>query len=87
MSINSATTSSLDDLHEVLTASETDLRDILRKLLKLSGLVASMSERMACGVLHVPGAAPSIPNVGNQGQARKSMAQGRGKTNKVRARG
>jgi hypothetical protein len=64
------------DLHEVLAAGETNGRDILRKLLKLPGLVAPMSERMACGVLHVPGAAPSIPNVVNQGQARKPMAQG-----------
>jgi hypothetical protein len=75
------------DLREVLVASETNERDILWKLLKLPGLVASMSERMACGVLHILGAAPSIPNVVNQGRARKPMAQGIGKTNKVRARG
>jgi hypothetical protein len=75
------------ELREVLAAGETDGRDILRTLLKLLGVVAPMSERMACGMLHVPGAAPSIPNVVNQRQLRKSMAQGRGKTNKVRARG
>jgi hypothetical protein len=55
------------DLCEVLAAGETDRRDILQKLLKLPGLVAPMLERMACGVLHIQGRAPSIPNVVNQG--------------------
>jgi hypothetical protein len=74
------------DLREVLAAGETNGRDILQKILKLLGLVAPMLERMACGMLHVPGRAPSIPNVVNQGQARKPMAQGRGKTSKVGSR-
>jgi hypothetical protein len=74
------------DLCKVLAAGETDGRDILRRLLKLPGLIAPMLERMACSMLHVPGRAPSIPNVINQGQARKPMAQGRGKASKVRSR-
>jgi hypothetical protein len=45
------------DLWAVLAAGESDGRDILQKLLKLPGLVAPMSEHMACGVLHVPGRA------------------------------
>ncbi len=74
------------DLRKVLAASETDGRDILRKLLKLPGLVAPILEHMACGVLHVPGRAPSILNVLKQGRARNPMAQGRGKASKVRSR-
>jgi hypothetical protein len=49
------------DLREVLLKGEGDGRDILRKLLKLPRLVAPMSERMACGVLHVPGRSPEVP--------------------------
>ena len=67
------------DLRAVLAKGESDGRDILRKLLKLSGLVAPMSERMACEVLHVPGRASDIPGGGNRRHARKYVAQGGGK--------
>jgi len=50
------------DLREVLLKGEGDGGDILRKLLKLPGLVALMSECMACGVLHVPGRSTEVPH-------------------------
>jgi len=53
------------DLWAVLAMGEADGGDILRKLPKLPGLVAPMSERVACGVLHIPGRASDIPDGGN----------------------
>ncbi len=41
------------DLRKVLAGGEKDGGDILRELIRLLGLMASMSECMACGVLHV----------------------------------
>ena len=67
------------DLRAVLAAGEADGRDILRKLLKLPGLMAPMSEHMACEVLHVPGRTSNISNGGDRRRVRKSMAQGGGK--------
>jgi hypothetical protein len=48
------------DLCKVLLTGEGNGRDLLRKLLKLPGLMAPMSECMACGVLHVPWATSNI---------------------------
>ncbi len=59
------------NLRKVLATGESDGRDDLRKLQKLPGLVAPMSDHMACGVLHVPWTAPCVSNVGGQGRARK----------------
>ena len=49
------------DSREVLSTGEGDGGDILRKLLKLPRLVASMPEHMACRVLHLPGRTSSFP--------------------------
>ncbi len=62
------------NLREVLAAGERDGGDILRKLLKLPGLVASMPEHMVCGVLHLPGRIPAVPNGSHRGRARQSVA-------------
>jgi hypothetical protein len=50
------------DLREVFDKGESDGGDILRKLLSLPRIVAPMSERMACGVLHVPARATEVSN-------------------------
>jgi hypothetical protein len=50
------------DLREMLIEGEKDVGDILQKLLKLLGLVASMSERMACKMLHVSQRAANLSN-------------------------
>ncbi len=50
------------DLHKVLAEGEIDGEDILQKLLKLLVLMASMSEHMACGVLHVS-ELPTFPTI------------------------
>jgi hypothetical protein len=71
------------DLWAVLTMGEADGGDILRKLFKLPGLVAPMSEHMACVVLHVLGRASDIPNGGNRRQARKSVGHGGGKAYEI----
>ena len=71
------------NLREVLATSKSDGRDDLWKLQKLPELVASMSEHMACGVLHLPWTAPCISNDAGQGRARKSLAQRRRKTKEV----
>ncbi len=63
------------DLREVLLKGEGDGGNILRKLLKLPRLVAPMSERMACSVLHVPWR-PSEVSIGSSGgRDGKSVAQ------------
>ena len=67
------------DLREVLSEGESDGGFILRKLLKLLGLVAFMSANVAYGVLHLLGRTPHISNNGRRRQAGKSVAQGRGK--------
>ncbi len=58
------------DLRKLLAEGEKDGGDILRKLLKLPGLVASMSECMACGLLHVSGRAANLSNNSHRRQAR-----------------
>ncbi len=58
------------DLREVLAEGEKDGEDILWKLLKLPGLVASMSECMACRVLHIPGRAANFSDNSHNGGAR-----------------
>ena len=63
------------NLREVLTTGQGDGGDILRKLLTLPGLVASLPERMACGVLHLPGDIPPLPNGRNRGQTQEPFAQ------------
>ncbi len=42
------------ELRRMLKNSEEDARDLLQKLLKLPGRVATLSRRVAYGVLHVP---------------------------------
>jgi hypothetical protein len=68
------------DLREVLSEGESDGGLILRKLLKLPGLMASMSANMACEVLHLSGRTPHISNNDHRRRAGKSVAQGRGKS-------
>ena len=75
------------DLREVLLKGEGDGGDILRKLLQLPRLVAPMSERMACGVLHVPGRAAEVPHNSHRGRVGKPVAQGGGEADETRARG
>ncbi len=58
------------DLREVLAEGEKDGGDILRKLLELPGLVASMSEHMACRVLHISGRDADLSDNSRRGQAR-----------------
>ena len=43
------------DMQEVFSSGEGDGRDILRKLLRVQGRVNSLSERLARGVLRMPG--------------------------------
>jgi hypothetical protein len=74
------------DSREVLSTSQADGRDILRKLLKLPQTVAHLSERMACGVLHIPGQATDLPNGSHRGQVRQPMAQRGGKAEEAKPR-
>ena len=43
------------DMQEVFSSGEGVGRDILRKLLRVQGRVNSLSERLARGVLRMPG--------------------------------
>jgi hypothetical protein len=52
-------------LWELLETSEEDARNLLRKLLGLLGRVASLSQCVAFGVLHVPWSDANIPNAIN----------------------
>ncbi len=74
------------DWHEVLSTGEGDGGDILRKLLKLPQTVACLSERMACGMLHVPGRLSDVPIGGNRGRAGKPVAQRGGKAEEAESR-
>jgi hypothetical protein len=56
------------DLREELLKGECDGGDALRKLLKLPRTVPPMSERVACGVLHVPGRPAEVPRGSNRGR-------------------
>ena len=67
------------DLREVLSEGIRNGGLNLRKLLKLPGLVASMSANVAYGVLHLLGRAPHFSNNDRRRRAGKSVAQGRGK--------
>ena len=49
------------DLREVFASGEGDGRDILRKLLRVPGRIQSVSQRVARGVLHLPGTG-TVPN-------------------------
>ena len=62
------------DLREMLAEGKGNGGDILQKLLKLPGLMASMPEHMACRVLHLPGRIPAVPNGSHRGLARQSVA-------------
>jgi hypothetical protein len=42
------------DMRRVLEESECDAGDHLRKLLLLPKRIAPLSQRVACGVLHIP---------------------------------
>ncbi len=64
------------DLRKVLLTGEGNGGDLLRKLVKLPGLMAPMLECMACGVLHVPWATSNISDGDDQGRNGKSVAQG-----------
>ena len=74
------------DLQEVLATSEADTGDLLRKLLDLPRRVASLSQSVACGVLHVPRTDAFVSDGGDQGQVGKPIALGRRKTDKDDAR-
>ncbi len=74
------------DLQEVLATSEADAGNLLRKLLNLPRRVASLSQRVACGVLHTPWTDASVPDGDDQGRVGESMASGRRKTEKDDAR-
>jgi hypothetical protein len=52
-------------LRRLLETCEEDAGNLLRKLLKLLGRVASLLQRMACGVLHVPWSDTNIPHAVN----------------------
>ena len=52
-------------LRELLETSEEDARNLLRKLLGLLGQVASLSQRVACRVLHVPWSDANVPDASN----------------------
>ena len=49
-------------LRELLETSEEDAMNLLQKLLGLPGRVASLSQRVACGVLHVLRSDANIPD-------------------------
>ena len=61
----------------MLTASEEDARDLLRKLLLLPRWIATLSERVASGVLHVPRGGP-VPDQRHGGRGRECLAQAGG---------
>jgi len=66
------------DLRALLETSEADAGNLLRKLLVLPKRLATLSEHVACGVLHIPWAGDhQVPDGGDEGCSRKSMAQGR----------
>ena len=52
-------------LRELLETSEEDAMNLLQKLLGLPGRVASLSQRVACGVLHIPWSDANIPDAVN----------------------
>ena len=52
-------------LRELLETSEEDAMNLLQKLLGLPGRVASLSQRVACGVLHVPWSDANVPDASN----------------------
>ncbi len=58
----------------MLETGEGDAGDILQKLLKLPGRMGSLSQRVACGVLHVPRDPPYIPNIRDKGRDGKGVA-------------
>ena len=64
------------ELREVLKEGAADGGDILRKLLELPRTVARMSERVACGVLHVPPRPTEVPHGSHRRRTRKLVAQG-----------
>ena len=67
------------DLRALLETSEADAGNLLRKLLLLPKRLATLSEHVACGVLHIPRAGDhQVPNCGDEGCVWKPMAQGRG---------
>ncbi len=62
------------ELRGVLETGEGDAGNILRKLLALPRRVAGLPQHVACGVLHVPGPAPKIPDRANTGRDGKRVA-------------
>ncbi len=72
------------DLRKMLAEGKGDGGDILQKLLNPK-TVAHLSERMAYGMLHVPGRPDKVPDSSNRGQAGKPLRQG-GKTKKAKPR-
>ena len=52
-------------LRELLETRDKDAGNFLRKLLGLSGRVASLLQRVACGVLHVSWSDANIPDAVN----------------------
>ncbi len=65
------------DLWRVFETGEGEARNILQKLLQLPRWLATLPQRVACGVLHLPGD-NQILNAGNPGRGGKHLAQGRG---------
>jgi hypothetical protein len=49
-------------LRGLLETCEEDAGNLLRTLLKLPERVASLSQRVACGVLHIPWSDTNIPH-------------------------
>ncbi len=65
------------DLQSLLETSEADVRNLLRKLLLLPKRLATLSERMACGMLHIPWPGThQVPNSSDTGCGRETVAQG-----------
>jgi hypothetical protein len=54
------------DVRRVFETSEGDAGNILRKLLDLPKRLAPLSQRVACGVLHVPWG-DQVPDAGDRG--------------------
>ena len=73
------------DLRGMLKTSEAAAGDLLCKLLLLPRRADSLSEVLACGLLHVPRHGP-ISHAYRQGRSGKSMAQGGGAEGKVELR-
>ena len=61
-------------LREVLSSGEKDGGDILRKLLRTSRRITGLSERVARGVLRMPGEG-TVSNEGTRGLSRQPMVQ------------